>query len=181
MVYAMNCEDLEKDIYLYGELSAGERAAVDRHVATCAGCRALLEDVQQQHVLTRQAVALRPQAQDPARLTAAIMAAIAPARRKHVIMDSAWLRYGMAAASVLLIVAFCLEQPWAQGERGERIAASPPLPAHSPVMDTRVLLANRRQHRGETPRSLITLYATCTHHNDCYNEAVRNLKTRMKL
>jgi len=176
----MNCEELEKDIYLYRELNAGERAAVDHHVATCAGCRALLEDVQQQHVLTRQAVAPRPLAQDPARLTAAIMAAIAPARRKHVIMDSTWLRYGMAAASVLLIVAFFIEQ--SQGPARRRVqAAATPLPLHSPVMDSRALLARQGQNRQIPQISLFTLYANCIQHNDCDNAAVRNFKAKMKL
>lgn len=39
----MNCSDLRLDEYLDGELAESERAVVDGHLASCAGCRAELE------------------------------------------------------------------------------------------------------------------------------------------
>lgn len=176
----MSCEDWEEHIYLYRELTAAEQAAVSRHVATCARCSALLEIVQQQHALTRQAAAEKPEAQDPARLTDAIMTSIGLPRQRHVVMDSAWLRYAMVAASVLLVVVFFLEQPWANRHEQERVAATPPPEVHSPVMNTRAFLEQRRPDRAVQQESFFALYAGCIQHNDCDNPAVRNFKTKMK-
>lgn len=39
----MNCADLRLDEYLDGELAEAERAVVESHLASCAGCRAELE------------------------------------------------------------------------------------------------------------------------------------------
>jgi anti-sigma factor RsiW len=177
----MSCEDWEEHIYLYRELTAGEQAAVNRHVATCARCSALLEAVQQQGALVRQAAAKKPEVQDPARLADSIMAAIGRARRKHVVMDSAWLRYSMAAASALLLVAFFLEQPWADGHEQDRVAATPPPEVHSPVMNTRAFLEHQRPDRPVQQKSFFALYADCMQHNNCDNATVRHFKTKMKL
>jgi len=178
----MNCEHWEQPIYLYRELTAAEQAAVTRHVATCAHCSALFEAVQHQYVLTRQAASTPQEAPEPARLTKAIMAAITPTRRRHVVMDSPWLRYSTAAASALLIVAFLLEQPWAQGGPSAPIATAPPPAAgHSPVMDTKAFIKVSQQKRAIPEKSLFALYVDCIQHNDCDNAAVRNFKTKMKL
>jgi hypothetical protein len=177
----MSCEHWEEHIYLYRELTAGEQAAVSRHAATCARCSALFEAVQQQEALVRQAAAEKPEVQDHARLTEVIMAAIGPSRRKHVIMDSVWLRYSMAAASVLLLVAFFLEQPWADGDKQERLVTTPPPEVHGPVMDTRAFLQCQRPDRAVSQRSRFSLYADCIQRNDCDNATVRNFKTKMKL
>jgi hypothetical protein len=88
----------------------------------------------------------------------------------------------MAAASVLLIVTFLLEQPWAPGHRQERLVISPPPEeTHSPVMDTQAFLEVREQNRLVPQKSLFTLYADCIQHHDCDNAAVRNFRTKMKL
>jgi hypothetical protein len=137
--------------------------------------------VQQQHGLTRQAAAEKPEARDPARLTDAIMTSIGPPRQRHVVMDSAWLRYAMVAASVLLVVVFFLEQRWTNGQEQEHVAATPPPEVHSPVLDTQAFLKASQQKRVVPERSLFALYADCMHHHDCDNAAVRNLKTKMKL
>jgi len=178
----MNCEYWEEHLYLYRELNADEQAAVDHHAATCARCRALLEDVQQQHALTREAAREKPAVPSPVRLTEAIMGSITPARRKQSMIDNAWLRYGMAAASVLLIVMFLFERPWAHGQPEQRIVtARPPAEAHSPVMDTQAFLEATQQKRVTPERSRFAQYASCIQHDDCDNAAVRNFKTKMKL
>jgi len=39
----MNCADLRLDEYLDGELAEADRAAAERHLESCAACRAELE------------------------------------------------------------------------------------------------------------------------------------------
>jgi len=179
----MNCEHWEQHLYLYRELNAEEQAAINRHVATCLRCRALLDAVQQQYTLTHRAAAERPEPADATRLTGAIMAAITPAARpRQRVMDSPWLRCSMAAASVLLIAAFLFEHPWTHGAPAERVAAAPPpRELHSPVMNTRAFIEAQQQKRVIPERSRLALYASCMWGNDCDDTTVRNFKNKMKL
>ena len=64
----MNCQKLEENLplLLYGELSAGEQAACDEHLAGCASCRAAREKLEQFH----QVLAQRPQVEVSAALLA---------------------------------------------------------------------------------------------------------------
>jgi hypothetical protein len=47
----MDCDDLEKavSLYLYDELTGEERAALEGHLAACAGCRVKLEETRRLH------------------------------------------------------------------------------------------------------------------------------------
>jgi hypothetical protein len=48
---SVNCDDLEKAIslYLYDELTAEERGALEAHLAACEGCRVKLEEARRLH------------------------------------------------------------------------------------------------------------------------------------
>jgi anti-sigma factor RsiW len=64
----MNCQKLEENLplLLYGELSPGEQAACEEHLAGCATCRTARENLEHLH----QVLALRPQAEVSAALLA---------------------------------------------------------------------------------------------------------------
>src|SRR5207245_2301513 len=58
----MSCQDLDQTLlpYLYDELSAGERAAYDAHLASCSDCRSALEESRRLHQVLGQRPALEP-------------------------------------------------------------------------------------------------------------------------
>ena len=58
----MSCQDLEQTLlsYVYDELSAGERAAYDAHLAGCPDCRSALEESRRLHQVLGQRPALEP-------------------------------------------------------------------------------------------------------------------------
>jgi hypothetical protein len=180
----MKCEALQQQIYLYSELSDVEQAVVDRHVATCATCRNLLESMHQQQAMVREAAQHKPVLQDPHGLTDAVMASLGTQhfRAKVVLLDRAWLRYSAVAASLMLVVLFVLEQPWRQPQLPQQAAA---VPLHQqeqmPVMDTRSLLEIQHQRRQAPQSTLFTTYADCIQHRDCDSELVRHYKNKMKL
>jgi len=64
----MTCQELQENLplLLYGELSTGEQAACDEHLAGCANCRADREKFEQLH----QVLAQRP----PVQVSAALLA-----------------------------------------------------------------------------------------------------------
>jgi hypothetical protein len=64
----MNCQEMEQNLplLLYGELSMGEQAACDEHLAGCASCRAAREKLEQFH----RVLAQRPQVEVSATLLA---------------------------------------------------------------------------------------------------------------
>ena len=58
----MSCQDLDQTLlpYLYDELSAGERAAYDAHLASCPDCRSALEESRRLHQVLGQRPTLEP-------------------------------------------------------------------------------------------------------------------------
>ncbi|MGH7548450.1 MAG: zf-HC2 domain-containing protein [Gemmatimonadales bacterium] len=94
------CPDWERPIneYVDGTLAAAERAAVERHLADCAGCRSAVDELRR---LLAGAAGL-PKAIDPARdLWVGIEARIG--QRAPGDLRRAFWRGAMAAAAVLVI------------------------------------------------------------------------------
>jgi len=75
MAMATPCDDVSARMVdlLYGELSSGERAEIDAHVAGCERCRSELEGFEKTRAVARQALDEAP----PARVRAAILQAAA--------------------------------------------------------------------------------------------------------
>ncbi len=112
----MKCSKSEKLIYLYYELDPDERSALDRHLATCEKCRALLAEVQ----TYQQTVQHQPSspAATSERLTERIMNAVIASQRKTessrgdflaVFTNHYLSRTAFAALSLLLVSAFITE------------------------------------------------------------------------
>jgi len=151
----MNCNEWEERIALYsgGDLPPGEAAAVEGHVAGCAGCQVLLSGLRQSAELLRGA---HGEPVDPAHYAAVrarVMSELARSPRPW--WRQSWV-YGLAVAAMLLLFSVRPRQP-------RRVAVATPAPvapmiavAPAPVPVKREIAREpaaplpRRPHR--TPR-----------------------------
>ncbi|MDE3156638.1 MAG: zf-HC2 domain-containing protein, partial [Acidobacteriota bacterium] len=132
----MDCDRYTEAIgdYVDGTLDERRRAEVDRHLADCPACRALVADLRQIHGAARQFEPLQPPArvwQEISRRIAAESGAIraagpaqaVPARRAGL---SAWLspawQAGLAAAAVLALITVTASIVWLIERPGGRQA-----------------------------------------------------------
>ena len=113
----MNCKKAERRIYLYRELTPRQREETDRHMASCASCRQLSARINQEREMMREILSRPQPLPDPVRFTQSVMREIAKSQQKKVsafhflyaFIFSNPVRYGMAALSMLLVVAFMAE------------------------------------------------------------------------
>lgn len=113
----MNCKSAEKQIYIYHELSGGEKKALDVHVASCPSCRALLEQWERRAPEIRNALDVEYQPRNQAALTGRIMQAVRRAEKSHGLeldLNTGWvfvkrLRQGMVTVSLCVLLAFLYE------------------------------------------------------------------------
>lgn len=105
------CHEIEERIYLYDELSEHDRSETDLHIASCASCRTVMESARE---LRNQSARYRMQPAPEAReiLTERIMASVTEkprTRQFHNLILAPFIRYGMAAVSTALLIAFCAD------------------------------------------------------------------------
>ena len=111
----MNCRDFEMKIYLYAELSEGERTQVDAHIETCQRCSTLFQEVKQAQELVHQVAGEKGVPRHAAQLTASIMSAITqPAKPTWYAWVNDLLRsresnYVLSALSSVLILVFFIQ------------------------------------------------------------------------
>jgi hypothetical protein len=102
--------------YLDDELAVEERARVDRHLASCAGCREHLEALRRlSEAMAREPVPAPPDGFEGTVLRRLDAAAVVPFRRRFMVPAS--IAATVAAVGLLLVVA------WRQG--GPRVVSSP--------------------------------------------------------
>ena len=139
----MNCQQFEENLPLlfYGELSAGEEAACDEHLAGCAKCRAAREKVEQLH----QIIARRPRLEPSPALLAESRLALDEALENEQHGWRALLRHGMpilrfqpasgfAVAMTLLLCGFGLG--WGLRPHAVRLTSYPAGVTTAGVADT---------------------------------------------
>ncbi len=110
----MTCRKMEVLIYQYTELSPSERSLVEGHIQTCLSCKNLMEQVNQQQNLIRQAATVPVEIRNAAQLTHKIMSAIQPKPKpswwglfeNHDIFVP---RLAVSVAASLLIIFFAVE------------------------------------------------------------------------
>jgi len=117
----------EEDIYLYDELDATARQAVDSHLSTCAACSERFANVMAGQRAIHLAAADRPQPANASALTSSIMATVAQQAAPRT--NGGWLnhlvvRWAMVAASVALAIGFVYEQQTAAALQGHRLATT---------------------------------------------------------
>lgn len=114
----MSCQEFEKLIILFTELTDEEKAKVNAHLSTCKSCSALFESTSQANNLVLKASKVETAIKDPFRLTNDIMARIRTEKRQpwslfdlsFLKSEFTYVKYAMAAFSFLLIVFFGMEQ-----------------------------------------------------------------------
>jgi hypothetical protein len=110
----MKCSETERNIYLYNELTARERAETDEHVKTCASCSHLMEHVVMFQNVIKSYQSHTPPMTSDAQLRQRILDALhkdaesKKARWRWFAPDLKLnaLRYGMAVLSLFLAVMF---------------------------------------------------------------------------
>ncbi len=114
----MSCQEFEKQIVFFTELTSEEQAKVTLHLNTCKSCSALFESTAHSNNLVLKASRVQLEIEDPFRLTNDIMARIRTEESKHwnfwnvsfLKFEFTYVKYTMTAFSFLLIAFFGIEQ-----------------------------------------------------------------------
>lgn len=112
----MKCNEIEKSIYLYKELSPPERNILDAHLAQCPSCRALADQVIESRSTVNQVRRIMPEIENPERVTQRIMRTIGAQSKIGLwsqitaYVDTVFVRYAFSFASLVLILFFVSEQ-----------------------------------------------------------------------
>ena len=163
----------EEDLYLYDELDADVRKAVDSHVATCPACSALLNQVRVGQQTIRKVAADVPQPANASALTSRIIAKVSPEGATQATMsgwlDRMWVRWAMVATSLLLTVGFVYEQQM-------QATLSPHRPAAVGVvaLQTKTL---RQWQQNRQRKEAYSLYA-CAQSLYCDNVLINTYKSK---
>jgi predicted anti-sigma-YlaC factor YlaD len=109
----MSCEDFERSIYLYEELSASEKNLLNTHLQACASCAAVFEEVSNVHSLTKQIAAQELIPSNAARLTSNVMSKIVSIQRRATFTFVGRLfiltRLAFTLVSAVLLIGFSIE------------------------------------------------------------------------
>ena len=109
----MECESAERMILMYRELAPDERMELERHIAGCDSCARQMELQTAFDANIRQAARLPLVPVDAERLTMKVMARVNEQKKSRMNLPifgmGAWLRYTMAAVSLILVVTFYAE------------------------------------------------------------------------
>ena len=114
----MNCQECERLIFEYSELTSVEKEMVNAHLGTCMSCKELFNSVSYSANLIKRAAGANPILQNPVRLTNDIMNRISkPVPHSSNLFDLNFLRfefkhvkYAMASISIFLILLLGIEQ-----------------------------------------------------------------------
>jgi hypothetical protein len=160
----MNCKEIEKNIYLYDELTASEKTIVDEHTQQCAACKKLLEVVLLHQAAIHSLAHHKPQPENYSKLTSNIMQAVSDRQKQSVFwINSLVFKYSMAAASFALIVAFGVEQLRANGIPYKEFPSAKTVTLTSASFSKSLL---ERKEKNEVSKT--SLYA-CVKSGDCDN------------
>jgi predicted anti-sigma-YlaC factor YlaD len=162
-----------QNIYLYDELTDAEKQSVDDHVASCKSCRQLLEQVNTTKLVVRTAAQQKPEPRNAARLTSSIMTAVtreAASSRNPIVraFDQVYLRYGMAAVSIGLLVLFVVEQQMPTRHPVERLYQGKTVALAMPPLGH---VVQQRKQRS------ISLYA-CAQSASCNQPLIASIKSK---
>lgn len=163
----------QQNIFLYDQLTDAEKRAVDMHVATCVACLQLFEQGNAARAVVESAARYRPAPVNAARLTHSIMTAVtretlAPRSWVASALDQVYLRYGMAACSVGLLLLFLVEQQYPTV-----------FPNESPGVGKTVALASPswQQLKNQRKQRSISYYA-CAQSAGCNQSLIASFKSK---
>jgi len=112
----MKCNDFERNIYLYAELSDEEKSTLTQHLASCATCHELFEAVKQTGALVQGLADRKRVIRNTAQLTHKIMSGVTRQEKKNFLWPwralpakHDFIRYAFALASFFLALGFGFE------------------------------------------------------------------------
>lgn len=112
----MKCSAYEQSIYLWGEISPEEKAALTRHMEACPTCAELFRQVQLMQDQVTEVSLNKTTAPHAANLTSRIMQAVHEQRNhsrvnltRRIFSPFQLIRYSFATLSLALLISFGLE------------------------------------------------------------------------
>jgi hypothetical protein len=177
----MNCDKIERLIYLYEELLPEERRAADSHLSHCNACMARFQQMQQMRLTLQAAASVKAKIKSPGRLTQHVMLAVhANNRRRPAVsiphlLDSLFTRYAFGALSLVLLFFFVSEQQKDLHQDPVPFQAVKPADAADVVLNTSSFLKASQQENNTRKRT--SLYA-CMKSPDCDEALIRNFKRK---
>ncbi len=112
----MKCQDFEKNIYLYSELTKQEKNQLQQHLDSCTACQQLFLSMQKMQNQIHHIAEEKMEIRNPALLTHKIMQKIASQTIRHSFGDVmegyfrvSLIKYSFAVVSVILVMAFGAE------------------------------------------------------------------------
>ena len=157
----MKCEEAEKQIYLYRELSQHEQREVDQHVSTCKACQKVMQNTQYAEVFFRKAAHVIPQPRNHAQLTQRILTSIKKKEQHSFIstlfdyLNGYFTRYAFAALSVFMVVVFVSEYSKEEVILPKSITVN----TGGPILSTSALRENFRQRKQRKEEQPVSHYA----------------------
>jgi hypothetical protein len=167
----MNCKEIEKDIYLYDELTDTEKRSVDSHLQQCEACKKLFEIAQSHQAVIQKLSGYKPQPENYSKITSSIMQAIDVPLNQNILtkfFEGLFVRYTFLTASLVLIIFFLIEQQAEPDTEHQQVANQ----SATVILKTSGTLQNIRNKK-ETG-NITSLYA-CVKSGDCENSMLKIL------
>ena len=109
----MSCQDFEKNIILYTELSATETNLLQQHVQSCQECQNLFLEVQTVQISMAKIATAKAEIRNAARLTNKVMEKVAQEKHKPTIIEifsefiqGNSIKYAFATISLTFVLVF---------------------------------------------------------------------------
>jgi hypothetical protein len=110
----MNCQECEKNSWIYAELSEAERSQLGNHIQTCSDCRRRYQEMVVVSQILKQATPIVPELKNAAALTSRIMDELPPKNQSWRALflssfDNTWVQNSLRLASMVLVILFVWE------------------------------------------------------------------------
>ena len=161
----MNCDEFQKQVYLYHDMTSTERSLLSEHIAQCNTCSKLLDHVLTAKALISKAREFRPEVKNPERMTAHIMNVIEAQQKSYLdeillYLDSYFVRYAISLVSLFLIGFFIYEQNTVRTVPIRKLSLQPVNGIKLDMKDFLDTYRSRREARSELKNSRYTYYKT---------------------
>lgn len=163
-----SCKDFEQEIYFYRELTKENKEVLDNHLTSCKQCREIFAIVQQTEALISKTASAKPEPVNSAQLTSNIMQRVGNQQKQNSSwINNMFLRSTMAAASLIIIIAFGVESFSPVGPLTKRYPYR-----RAATLNSASLTKSLLEKKGQTDKP--SLYA-CLKSGEC-NTLIENFK-----
>jgi hypothetical protein len=163
----MKCNEFQKQMYRYHEMTSTERSLLSDHVAQCRDCSKLMDQVVTANSLVSKARGFKPEVKNPERMTQQIMNAISlqqksPLDKLLVYFDNYFVRYSISLVSLFLIGFFIYEQNTVSTLPIKTLSSQPLSGTRLDMKDFLDTYRKRREDKSESNNSRYTYYKSQT-------------------